>query len=226
MRKRIAAALLVSAAVAGCGSKPQAYYDTTPVRFSVTTTTPTVTVATPAQRATLGPEGLPVETGQFLASATTTELGALVDGVQCQSLGQFAYTAYAHLQVYVNGRSRALPGGIGLVDLNPNPTAQGLEYGFTTCEYWLHTKAADGLIQVQSPVPGPFTLGQFFKIWDQPLDAGQVAGFHGRVTVVVNGEPWHGTPQDVPLAEHTDIELAVGRPVPSEPAVNWLGTSF
>jgi hypothetical protein len=216
----------VSAAVAGCGSAPRTYYDTTPVRFSVTTTTPTVTVPTPSQRPTLGPEGVPVETGPFLASATTTELGALVDGVQCQSLGQFAYTAYAHLQVYVNGSSRALPGGIGLVDMNPNPTPHGLVYGFTTCQYWLHTKAADGIIQIQSPVPGPFTLGQLFEIWDQPLGVGQVAGFRGPVTVLVNGERWRGAPQNVPLAEHADIELAVGKPVPSGPAVNWLGTGF
>jgi hypothetical protein len=30
----------------------------------------------------------------------------------------------------------------------------------------------------------------------------------------------------VPLAEHAEIELAVGKPVPSEPAINWLQTSF
>ncbi len=226
MQKRIAAALLVSAAVAGCGTAPQAYYDTTPVTFSVTTPTPTVTVSTPTQRATLGPEGMALETGAFIAPATTTRLGAIVDGIQCQSIPQYAYTAFAHLQIYADGTSRALPGGIGLVDLNPNPTAHGLEYSFTTCEYWLHTRAADGVIQVESPVSVTFTLGQFFDIWSQPLSPDQVAGFHGRVTVAVNGKPWDGSPQSVPLTEHADIELAVGGPVPAEPAVNWLGTGF
>jgi len=220
------AALIVSAAIAGCGTKPHAYYDTTPVTFSVTTTTSTVTVPTTAQTPSLGPEGMALETGPFLASATTTELGTIVDGIQCQSIAQYAYTAYAHLQVYVNGKSRALPGGIGLIDMRPNPTPEGLKYGDTTCQYWLFTRAADGVIQVQSPVADNFTLGQFFDIWNQPLSTDRVAGFHGHVSVLVNGRAWPGKPQNVPLTEHADIQLAVGKPVPAAQPVDWLGTGL
>lgn len=220
------AALLVSAAIAGCGTKPHAYYDTTPVTFAITRTTSTLTVPTIATKPSIGPEGMALETGPYLASATTTELGSIVDGVQCQSFAQLAYTAYAHLQVYVEGKSRALPGGIGLIDMHPVPTAQGLRYGSTTCQYWLSTRAADGIIQIQSPVPGPFTLGQFFRVWNQPLGRDQVANFHGRVRVLVDGKRWKGLPQNVPLSEHEDIELAVGRRVPIAPAVDWLDTDF
>ena len=50
-------------------------------------------------------------------------------------------------------------------------TPHGLFYSTHTCMYWLHTRAADGLIEVQSPVPRQFTLGDFFAIWNQPLSA-------------------------------------------------------
>ena len=213
--------------LSGCGGgganeSPQ----TVPVTFSTTTTTPTSTVATPTSTPYMGPNGLPVETGRFLAPAATTTLGAIVDGIQCQSLSQLAYTAYSHLQVYVDGRARALPGGIGLVGENPQITATGLFYGANTCMYWLHTRAADGLIEVQAPVDRRYTLGDFFEIWNQPLSPARVAGDRGVVTAIVNGRRWHDDPTTIPLTEHADIELAVGRPVPAPKPVDWIGTDF
>ena len=41
-------------------------------------------------------------------------------------------------------------------------TQRGLFFTAHTCMYWLHTRAADGLIEVESPVPRQFTLGDFF----------------------------------------------------------------
>jgi hypothetical protein len=231
VRVWVLAALLVGAAstLAGCGSgsspnsPPSA---SAPLTFTATTPVPTSTVATPTSRAYVGPNGLPVETGAFLAPATTTQLGEIVDDIQCQSLSQLAYRAYAHLQVYVDGQSRALPGGIGLVGLSPETTAKGLFYGANTCEYWLHTRAADGLIEVESPRQGTYTLGDFFEIWNQPLSPDRVGPNSGKVTAIVNGKHWHGDPTRIPLTEHESIELAVGRPVPRSTSVDWLGTHF
>ncbi len=146
------AALVTSAALAfgGCGvvtSGPP----TAPVTFSTTTTTPTSTIPTPTAKAYIGPDGIAIETGPFLGAATTTQLGRLVKRIQCESLAQLAYTAYAHLLVYVNGHSRALPGGIGMVDAITQPTQRGLVFTAHTCTYWLHTRAADGLIAVRVP---------------------------------------------------------------------------
>jgi hypothetical protein len=170
VRRSILAALSMSAAflLSACGATILGS-SSAPATFSITTTTPTSTVPTPSTQASLGPNGIPIETGQFLASATTTRLGAIVDGIQCQSFSQLAYTAYAHLQVYVGGSSRALPGGIGIVGLSPEPTQNGLFFGSNTCMYWLHTRASDGLIEAESPKSRRFTLGDFFKIWAQPL---------------------------------------------------------
>lgn len=223
------AALLVGAAMtlSGCGGGAHNDAPTTaPLTFTVTTTTPTSTVATPTAKSYLGPNGLPIETGAFLARSTTTSLGAIVHGIQCQPLAQLAYIAFAHLQVYVNGRSRALPGGIGIVDQKVIETHQGLYYDSNTCMYWLHTRAADGLVEVQSPVYRRFTLGDFFAVWKQPLSRSRVAAARGKVTATVNGRRWHGSPGTIPLTEHAVIQLAVGRPVPPPQRVGWLGTNF
>jgi hypothetical protein len=224
---------MVSAAftLAGCGGSTTGRTGgnattTVPLTFTTTTTTPTSTVATPTSRPYLGPNGLPMETGPFLAASTTSRLGAIIRGIQCEPIAQLAYRTYAHLQVYVDGRSRALPGGIGLVDQSPTATQHGLFYGTHTCMYWLHTRAADGLIEAESPVPRHFTLGDFFAIWNQPLNKTRVAGARGRVTATVNGTRWHGVPAAIPLTQHAAIQLAVGGPVPAPQQVGWLGTNF
>ena len=157
VRKGIPVALLVSATVAGCGGRLEAptptTAPTTPVTFSVSVTTPTSTIPEPTATSYVGPQGLPIQTGPFLAPATTTRLGAILDGIQCESLAQLAYTSYAHLQVYVDGRSRALPGGVGLVGRVATVTPQGLLFSPRICMYWLHTLAADGLIEVTVACP-------------------------------------------------------------------------
>jgi hypothetical protein len=219
----------MSAALSACGgSGGQQTTDdaTVPVTFTTTTTTPTSTLPAPTRTAYLGPENVPVETGPFLAAATTTRLGEFINGVQCQSLAQLAYTAYAHLQVYVEGHSFALPGGIGMVGMKAKATDRGLLFNPTTCMYWLHTRAADGVIQVQSPVRRTYTLGDLFRIWNQPLSSARVAAAKGHVTASVDGRPWAGDPGNIPLTEHADIQLAVGRPVPPYSAVDWLATTM
>lgn len=230
MRNWVLVALLVGAALtlSGCGGSgaKDGTPPTTPLTFSITTTTPTSTVATPTATPYIGPNGLPIETGAFLAPATTTRLGAIVDGIQCEPLAQLAYTTYAHLQVYVDGHSRALPGGIGIVDEKPVETQHGLFYDAQTCMYWLHTRAADGLIEVEAPVARQFTLGDLFAVWDQPLGARRVARSRGPVTATVDGKRWHGNPALIPLTEHESIQLAIGKPVPAVTPVDWVSTNF
>jgi hypothetical protein len=92
--------------------------------------------------------------------------------------------------------------------------------------YWVHTRAADGLVEVESPVSRRFTLGDLFAVWHQPLNRMRVARSHGRVTATVNGKPWHGNPTRIPLTEHAAIQLAVGKPAPPPKPVDWVGTNF
>jgi hypothetical protein len=189
-------------------------------------TTPTSTVPVPAVKSYPGPQGLPIETGAFLAPASTTRLGAVINGIQCVSLAQMAYTSYAHLQVYVDGHSRALPGGVGLVGPVAKVTSQGLLFSPRICMYWLHTRAADGLIEAQSPVARNYTLGEFFRIWHQPLSRRRVGPARGAVTATVDGKPWRGDLRAIPLRGHAQIQLAVGRPVPASAPVDWAGTGL
>jgi len=231
VRTRILLAVLALAAgtaLAACGSSttPTDPSTTIPVRFTETVTVPTTTVPTPTPTSYTGPDGVPIETGPFLARATTTHLGRIIDGIQCQGLRQLAYRTYVHLQVYVRGESRAIPGGIGLVDPAVTPTRKGLIFSAHACYYWLHTRAADGLIQVESPNDRTYKLGDLFKVWSQKLDRDHVAANTGKVTAIVNGRRWRGNPSRIPLIEHESIELAVGKPVPAYRGVDWTGTGF
>ena len=70
MRRWVLAALCVSAALAFGGSvwpRRRVAAATVPVTFSTTTTTPTSTIPAPTSQPYLGPEGIPIETGPFLA---------------------------------------------------------------------------------------------------------------------------------------------------------------
>lgn len=219
-------ALFAGTAVAACGSTPTDSSTSTPLTFTQTVSVPTTTVPTPTSTSYIGPQGVAIETGPFLAAATTTPLGKVIDGIQCQPLRQFAYRLYVHLQVYVDGRSRALPGGIGLVDPRPVADKKGLLFTPQACYYWLHTRAADGLVQVESPKDRGYTLGDFFKVWDQALSRERVAADRGRVTAIVDGKRWTGNLGSIPLREHESIELAVGRPVPAFRALDWTSTAY
>ncbi len=196
------------------------------VRFRVGPTTPTSTIATPVSRPTIGPQGVPLQTGPFLAPATTTILGTPVDGILCQQYPQQAYRANVRLRVYTHGHPRALPGGIGMIDAVAKARPGGLIYSASTCYYWLHTRAADGVIVIQSPRARGFTLGDFFKVWNQPLSTTRVAGLHGPVTVLINNKRWQGLPAAAPLHNNENITLAVGTPVPHPAPTDWFAADL
>jgi hypothetical protein len=220
VRTRLIAAALLALAVAGCGGSSS----TTNSGSTSTGTTATTTVAS-AQ--TPGPEGVPLEQGPTLAPAGTTSPSRDVDQVlKCAPIEQLAYHIHAHLQVYVDGQPRALPGAIGMIDPVAEQTQYGPFWGAEGCYYYLHTHASDGIIHIESPTAKIYTLGQFFDEWDQPLSGDQVAGDKGTVTAIVGGKPWTKSPRDIPLDPHQTIELAVGKPVPAFVPVDWSATQL
>ena len=172
-----------------------------------------------------GPEGVPLEVGAPLAPAGAA-LGETIDGVQCNSSEQVAYHVHTHLSVYVDGRLRPVPAGIGLVAPVAEPTQNGPFDGATQCYYWLHVHAQDGVIHIESPVDQRYTLGQFFDIWGQPLSPDQVGPATGALTVFVNGRLERGNPRDIPLGSHEDIQIDVGAPAIRPVPVNWTVTSL
>jgi hypothetical protein len=241
MRSGLLTAAFVSGALAlaGCGSSSSTSSQAAASTSSTTTstaaaTTPTTSTAANGGTGTvpapapgpIGPEGIPLQSGPELAPASSTVNGTTVDGIQCAPVEQLAYHIHAHLQVYVNGQSRSLPGAIGMVGPVAQQTPNGPFYSAQTCIYWLHTHTSDGIIHIESPTARIYTLGNFFNIWHQPLSSSQVATASGRVSAFVNGKPWTGDPRMIPLRAHAQVQLDVGSPNVAYAPISFAGTSL
>jgi len=171
-----------------------------------------------------GPEGPPVEHGRALAPAAAPLPGQTVDGIQCQSSEQALFHIHARLTVYVGGRSRSVPYGIGIGDPQTTPTPAGRFVTAGSCFAWLHTHVADGIIHIESPVRRTYLLGDFFDIWKQPLSATRAGPARGPVVAFVNGKRWRGNPRNIPLKAHAQIQLDVGRPLVAPARISsWNG---
>jgi hypothetical protein len=184
-------------------------------------TTASQDVATETLTGTQGPEGVVLEQGTPLAPISAKTNGSTIDGVQCNSDEQAAYHIHAHLSIYVNGTLRPVPAGIGTVQ--PQNTAGAGQPEFdkaTSCYYWMHTHAEDGVIHVEAPTETTYTLGNFFAIWQQALSANQVGSEHGTVTAYLDGKPYTGDPSTIPLTSHADIQLDVGTQVAPK-KIDW-----
>ena len=108
---------------------------------------------------------------------------------------------HQHLDVIVNGKPVDVPANIGI---------DAAQQFLST----LHTHDDTGIIHVESPSQGTFTLGQFFDVWGVPLTARRVGGLRAgggkELRAWVNGKPVSGDPAKIRLAEHQEIVLAYG----------------
>lgn len=230
MPTALIATLTLTVGVAGCGGGSSSSTSSSggssgPSATGTTATATQASTATAPQPTQIGFEGVPIEPGSVLAPASTTQTGT-VDGISCGPNEQLAYHIHAHLMVYVSGRPHALPGGIGIPGSQVVPSPQGPVASGGVCIYWLHTHAPDGVIHIESPTQTIYTLGEFFDEWHQPLSGSNVAGAKGKVTAIVNGKPWTGSPRKIPLDPHAVIQLAVGTPTPAFQTVNWSETQL
>lgn len=160
--------------------------------------------------------GLPTPNPQkgVLPDSASGGRGQPVDGIPCQTSEGVAMHVHSHLAILVNGSPVQVPQYIGFAVDPSNPNG--------SCLYWLHTHDASGVIHIEAgdvsaPNGGPFTLGNFFHIWGQPLQPDQVGPFKGKVTAFVNGQPYSGNLADIPLRSHQGITLEVGQPVVRPP---------
>jgi hypothetical protein len=212
-------ALLVASVVAlgGCGSSSSS--------SSSSSTSASSSSSSGSSGTQVGFEGIPIESGADVASAGTTGTSN-VDGISCGATEQLAYHIHAHLAVFVNGQSRAVPGGIGIPGSQVVKSSQGPVANGGECIYWLHTHAPDGVIHIESPTQRIYTLGDFFDVWRQPLRSDNVAGVKGKVTALVNGKPWTKSLRSIPLEPHAMIQLNVGSPAAPFQSVNWSQTQL
>lgn len=145
--------------------------------------------------------------------------GQTVDGVSAQTQEQVAYHIHEHLAIYVNGKQKQVPAGIGIV----KPwTTQTMQDGSQFVEggkqiYYLHTHDDSGVLHVESPTNRTYTLGQIFAEWNQPLSKSQVGPASGTVIAYVNGQKYTGDPARIELTPHEVIQLDVGQDVAFQP---------
>ncbi len=130
-----------------------------------------------------------------------------INGIECQT-EMVKVHWHAHLTMINDGQNVEVPAGIGI-----NKDAN--------CLYWLHTHQTDGIIHIESPERTNFTLGDFFAVWGQPLsttEAGAISAASGQtLRFYVNGQPYPGDPQQLPLNQHDVITVESGQVVAPPP---------
>lgn len=160
-------------------------------------------------------QGVQVGKSRFeLGDTTEGGNGQPVDGIEGSSHEMLKTHVHAHLALFHRGEQIAIPAAIGII--RPFRVKDGF-VGDGQGFYWLHTHDATGIIHIESPDDRAYTLGNFFNIWGQPLNKEHVAGFKGAVHAFVDGKPYAGNIRDIPLREHEQITLVVGKPVPTPP---------
>jgi hypothetical protein len=220
----IGVAVLIVGGVSGGSSTKNpsganAHVATVPIPASL------MTVAPPVGRK--GPEVVPLAIGPKLADLSNAATGQPVDGIQCSTSEKFVTHEHTHLTIFVNGKARAIPYGVGIPGFSGTTnTPDGAFFATTgSCFYWLHTHAEDGVIHIESPsATKSFTLGQFFDEWGVPLTSTQVGPAKGTVTTFFNGRLFKGNPATLPLGSHYQIQLDVGTPIVAPVHItNWGG---
>jgi hypothetical protein len=162
----------------------------------------------------IGPEGVAMPDAPALAKAHSPALNTSVDGIKCERSEQVLFHIHAHLTIFVDGKQRLIPYGIGIAPpLQGQNTTVGPFVTDGNCFSWLHTHTNDGIIHIESPIQRTYTLGNFFDVWNQPLSADQVGPAHGHVTVFVDSRLYVGNPRNVQLLKHAQIQLDVGTPL-------------
>lgn len=135
-----------------------------------------------------------------------------VDSITCDQGEHSSEHIHVHLAIYVNDQAVLIPSHIGI-------PAGG------DCLYWLHTHQFDGVIHVEAPAQGSYTLGQFIDIWAQTTQAPVVTstsfldhpllGHQLVIWTSVNGQPalrYTGNLRDLVLQGHEIITIAYDSP--------------
>jgi hypothetical protein len=129
--------------------------------------------------------------------------GETVGGISCDAQEGQRIHIHQHLVIVDHGKTVDIPARIGI------PSGK-------RCLYWLHTHTPDGMLHIEAPQDRTFTLGDFFKVWGQPLSstsaASARAGKHEKARVWLDGKAYTKDPRTIPLVAHADIVIQVGPP--------------
>lgn len=130
--------------------------------------------------------------------------------VGCLPAEQFAYHVHAHLMIFVDGKQILVPANTGI------------QRG---CISFVHTHDTSGIIHIEAPEVRRFTLGDFFQVWGQPLEATRVLNrtleSPADITIHVDGELYLGVPQDITIGSHTRVVIQIGQPLIAPPVFSF-----
>src|SRR6266545_686444 len=134
------------------------------------------------------------------------------------------YHVHAHLDIFLNGKRIAVPGGIGIDITDPAVVGDdALGFGLErecdeACISPLHTHQPDGVLHTETTTPQPNTLGQFFTEWNVHLDGVCVGDYCDDVTIYVNGHLYDGDPREIELSDGKEIAIVIGSAPDSMPS--------
>ena len=132
----------------------------------------------------------------IVAAATGQPVGP--HQVACNANEVLTEHLHVHLAIVHAGKAVPVPANIGIVQSG----------GLVLCLYWLHTHDNSGIIHVEAP-GGDFSLADFFAVWGEPLSATRLGPYRGHVRAYVNGAPYTGAPQTIPLLDGEQILLRI-----------------
>lgn len=144
--------------------------------------------------------------------------GMPVDGLECVPVSPVDYHVHSHLSIFLNGEALAVPSLVGIVEQSPT----------TECHYPLHTHDATGLVHAHATTQTFFTLGQFFRVWGQPLQRDNIAGLASLPVVVYVTDDGvvresTGDLAALQILSHREITIQLGTPIASIPQFTWTG---
>jgi hypothetical protein len=113
-----------------------------------------------------------------------------------------------------------VPAGIGVARPSRRYFARVIPGG---CTYDVRTLDPTGVLEVSAGAR--LTLGDFFRLWNQPLELHRLAGFRtrGSVLAFVGGKRRYGDPRSIPLTRHAQIVLEIAGYVAPHPRYLFSG---
>lgn len=152
--------------------------------------------------------------GAVLILNTQTTGASPIASIPCEANEQVAVHYHAHLEILNEGAHVTIPEAIGI--------------RANSCLYWLHTHTDNGEIHVEAPAAQKdrvFTVGDFFKVWGQPLTSTRVATITLRpdqkLLVFVDGQRYDADPAKIPLKSLRKIVIEITPPEVAPPAYTF-----
>jgi len=117
-----------------------------------------------------------------------------------------------HVELFIRRQVLIVPAGVGVARPSRTSFSRVQPRG---CTYAVRTLDPTGTIELA----GRATLGDFFRVWGQPLGPRRIAGFRSRQPLLafVDGRRLRGDPRRIPLRPHTNLVLELGGYVPPHP---------